>query len=211
MIKLLLVVYPTLVREIMMRIISEEKDIKVKEAVGIGEEAMEHVAREDYDVIIVKTYLPELNGLEILRQILDLKPLSKVILLSITQNQYNAFQAYQEGAVGYISMNEMVSELISAIRKAYNGGVYISSNLAEKLVTDLNKQKSPQGTKKLSRREYEVFLKIVSGNSLTEIIKGMNVAPSTVTTLRKRVLRKIRLKNNYELIKYAIREKIINL
>ena len=99
MIRLLLVAYPALICESLVKALSREKDFKVTGAVDNEKEAMEHVRQGEYDVIIVKTILPELNGIELLKKILDVEPFSKVVILSMGQNQHTVFQAYLTGAV----------------------------------------------------------------------------------------------------------------
>lgn len=210
MIRLFLADDHTLFREGIKQILSEYQDISVKGEAENGNETLQSVFRENYDVIILDISLPDINGMEILRQIKDRKPDSRVLMLSMYSEEQYAMKAFRSGASGYLTKSEAPHELISAIRKISEGGTYISVTTAEKMVSQLNEfQEKPKHTQ-LSEREYEVMLKIASGEKLNEIAQDLKLSSSTISTIRQRVLKKMEMESNADLTRYVLKEKLLS-
>ncbi len=157
-IKILLVVTPRMVGEGIKQLLSHQSDFTVNGVASREEEALGLLKQDDYDVIVVEFFIPELNGLNLLRQIKMVKPSTKVILLGIHSNQYIAYEAYKMGAVGYLSMCEDPGELISAVRKVANDEMYVTTEMAQHFVSFLENPSLPPGLPSLTQREYQVFL-----------------------------------------------------
>ena len=121
-----------------------------------------------------------------------------------------ALRAFRAGASGYLTKLKASDDLITAIRKIIKGGKYVSQSLAEKLVFDLDSSTAKPLHEKLSDREYQVFLLIVSGKKTKQIAERMSLSAKTIGTYRMRILEKMLLKNNVELTHYAIRNHLVD-
>jgi DNA-binding NarL/FixJ family response regulator len=199
-----------LIREGFKRILNMEKDIKV---VGDGNNAFEtisYVEKNDFDVLILDINLPDKNGLDVLKEVKIIKPELHVLILSMHPEERFAMRAIKAGASGYITKESAPDELVKAIRKVNGGGKYISTNLAEKLVFDIQSKSDKPVHEILSDREFQVLRLIASGKTMGEIAIELNLAVTTISTYRSRVLEKLNLKTNAELIHYAITNKLLD-
>ena len=209
MIKLLLADDHTLFREGLKQIFAEYKDIRIKDEAGNGKEVLQKISTQDYDVILLDISLPDLNGLEILRQIKDSKPESKVLILSMYPEDQFVLEAYQTGAAGYVTKSESAVDLLAAIRKVASGGKYVSERAAEKMVRHLSHSEVEPRYKKLSFRENQVFMRIASGETTKQIANELNLSISTVNTLRYRIMKKMSMHSNIEITRYALKNKLV--
>jgi DNA-binding NarL/FixJ family response regulator len=153
--------------------------------------------------------MPKKNGWETMEEINRLYPDLKVIILSVSPEEDYAIQFYKAGAVGYMTKDSAQTELVEAIRKVASGGKYVSPNLAEKFVSVFSKGYEPLPHEKLSPREFQIFIKIASGISLTHIADELSLAIPTVGTYRTRILIKLRLENNSQITKYAYQNNLL--
>jgi DNA-binding NarL/FixJ family response regulator len=150
-----------------------------------------------------------MSGLDVLKRIKHMKPDIPVLMLSIHPEKYYAVQALRAGASGYVTKNRAAKELIEAINKVAAGGKYISASLAEILASSLNIRPEIPGHEKLTHREYEIMRLIASGVTLKEIAHKFSISTKTVSTHRFRILKKMGMKNNAELIHYAIENQLL--
>ncbi len=162
------------------------------------------------DIILLDLNFPGKSGMDILKEIKAMKIDVKILVLSMYPEERFAVRAMKDGASGYLTKETASDVLITAIRKIYAGGKFISSQLAEILVNDLTKTEGKQKHDLLSDRELQVFMGIASGKSQTEIGAELNLSSSTVNTYRARVLEKLDLKTNAEIIYYAIQNKLVD-
>jgi len=153
--------------------------------------------------------MPGRNGLEILKDLKSEYPSLPVLIVSIYPEEQYAVRAFRAGASGYLTKASAPNELIAAIRKVSKGGRYISSSLAEKLTyyLDADATKSPHET--LSDREYQVMMMIASGRTVTEIAEELFLSAKTISTYRSHILRKMKMKNNAEIIIYAVQNNLL--
>ncbi len=172
-------------------------------------EAWDHLRKEGWDAVVLDINLPGKSGLEFLTELRQQRPkLPKLVLSAYPEDQY-ALRMLKAGASGYLTKDRTPEELVTALMKVLRGEKYVSSSLAEKLVSDLNKP--PQIPHELlSNREYEVMKMIAAGKPPREIAKLLFLSSRTVNTYRARVLQKLKLKNNAELIQYVIQNKLLN-
>jgi len=201
----------TLFREGIKQILSNYKDISVTGEADNGEETLKNIRRHGYDVILLDNALPDMDSLEILKQIKNMRPNSRILILSLYSEGKNAIQAFKAGACGYLSMRESIAELISAIRRVATGEKYVSRAIAEALVSHLDELPYQPKHQQLSKREYQVMLRIAAGKSIKEIGRELDLKSSTVSTLRRRMLRKMEMKNNADITRYVIEEHLLNL
>jgi DNA-binding NarL/FixJ family response regulator len=200
----------TLFREGLKQIFSDTKDIVVKGEGSSGQEVINKIEQQNYDVVILDISMPDMNGLEILKQVKTKKPETAILILSMYAEDQYAVRAFRAGAAGYLTKAQAPNELLDAIRKIAVGGKYISEDAAEKLVTSLDPTIVTPDFQKLSDREYQIMLMIASGKTVREIAVELVLSGSTVSTLRARLLKKMNFKNNSEITHYVMQEKLID-
>jgi two-component system, NarL family, invasion response regulator UvrY len=198
-----------IVREGIKQILADTDDLVVAGEATNGHEVIEHVRREDWDMVLLDLAMPGKDGLETLKEIKREKPKLPVLVLSIYPEEQYAVRALKAGASGYLTKESAPEELIAAIRKVSQGGKYISASLAEKLASHLGVDVEKPVHEILSDREYKVMLLIASGKTVTEIADEMCLSVKTVSTYRMRALSKMGMKNNSEFTYYAIKHGLI--
>lgn len=209
MIKILISDDHAIVRQGLKQILAETTDLGVGGEATNGHEVLEHIRREDWDLVLLDLAMPGKDGLETLKQIKKEKPKLPVLVLSIYPEEQYAVRALKAGASGYLTKESAPEELIAAIRKVSQGGKYISASLAEKLASHLEVDADKPVHERLSDREYQVMLMIASGKTVKEIADRMFLSVKTVSTYRVRALTKMGMKNNSEFTYYAIKHGLI--
>ncbi len=174
-----------------------------------AQEALDLVWKDNWDVIILDITMPGRSGLEVLREIKKNKPKLPVLVLSMHPENQFAVRVLKRGASGYMTKESAPEELVGAIKKVLAGGRYVSTSLAEKLATYLaaDTQQPPQEL--LSDREFQVLRLIASGKIVSEIAKELSLSVKTISTYRTRILEKMGLRNNAELMHYAMQHQLI--
>ena len=209
MIKILIADDHAVVRRGLKQIVSETPDMIVAAEAITGHEVLDKVRGNDYDAVILDISMPGGDGLEILKQLKKAKPKIPILVLSVHPEDQYAVRALKAGAAGYLTKDSAPGELISAIRRVSCGRKYVSSQLAEKLASDLETDKGRQLHEKLSDREYQVLCMMASGKKAMEIAADLCLSVKTISTYRSRILEKMRMKNNAELTHYAIKHGLI--
>lgn len=193
------------VRQGVRQILAAEPDMQVVgEARSFGE-TLEAVRDLEWDVLILDYFMPGGNGLQVLKQIQKSHPKRPVLILSMHPEEAIAVSALRAGAAGYICKDSAAEELPVAIRKAVSGGKYVSTSLAEQLALELGGGSEGLPHESLSDREYRVMWMIASGKSIAHIAKELALSPNTVSTYRLRILKKLKVDNNADLVRYAVR------
>ena len=173
-------------------------------------EVVQKVITNDYDVIILDISMPGGGGLNALKQIKVSKPDTKVLMLSIYDDEQYINRALKAGASGYLTKSVASDELELAIKKILNGEKYLSSEVASKMASYIYTQREKQKHELLSEREYQVFLYIVQGHTTSEIAEELHLSPKTISTYRDRIMDKMEMSRNSELIHYALKNKLID-
>ncbi len=210
MIKILIADDHPIVRKGLREIIEEISDMKVADEAGNGQEVLAKALKKDLDVVLLDISMPGRSGLDILKELKSQLPKLAVLVLSIHPEEQYAVRAMKAGAAGYLTKNSAPDELVTALRKVSAGGKYVSSSLAEKLAVALETGIEKPPHENLSAREYEVMRKIASGKTGAEIAKELFLSPKTISTYRARILEKMAMKNNAELIRYAIKNRLVD-
>lgn len=209
MIKVLIVDDHPIVRAGLKQVLSEASDIVVTGEASNGEEAISQVLEHEFDVVLLDISMPGRSGLEVLSQLKSLKPFLSILILSTYPEEQYAVRALKSGAAGYLTKESLPEELIAAIRKVAQGGKYVSAALAEKLAFDLSAETAKPLHETLSDREYQVMCMIASGKTVKVIAAELALSVKTISTYRRRVLDKMKMKNNAELTHYAIRQGLV--
>lgn len=204
MINILIVDDHLIVREGIKRIINDTPDIKTVAEASSGKEAMALIYKNKYDLILLDISMPKQNGLQTLKLIKKYDKTIEVLMLSMHSEEQYAMRSMKAGASGYMTKDTASSQLVTAIRKINNGRKFISKEVAELLVTDLyhNDEKDPH--EKLSDREFEILKKIAKGRTTKAIAMELSISPKTVSTYRTRILDKLNMRNNADIIHYVI-------
>lgn len=177
--------------------------------VSNAEEAIEKVMQQEWDVVISDLSMPGRSGLDALQQIKVINSKIPVLILSIHPEEQYAMRALKSGASGYLNKEMAPDELVKAVEKVMSGKKYITASIAEKLASVFDDDVSKAPHDQLSDREFSVMKMIASGKSLSEIADSLFLSVTTVSTYRSRIMSKMNMKNNAELILYAIEKKLI--
>jgi two-component system, NarL family, invasion response regulator UvrY len=199
-----------LIREGFKKLLKDEMDIEVAGEAGNAKDAMDFVLKNNIDVLILDINLPDKSGLDLLKELKEFKPDLRVLILSMHPEDRFAMRVLRAGAYGYVTKESAGEELVKAIRKVHDGGKYVSATLAEKLVFEIQSGSDKPVHELLSDREFQVFQMIASGKTLAEIADSLSLAVTTVSTYRARILEKLNLHSNAELIHYAITNKLLD-
>jgi two-component system invasion response regulator UvrY len=174
------------------------------------QEALRLVREQDWDVVVLDISLGDRSGLDVLKELKQLRPRLPVLILSMHAEEQYARRAFKAGAAGYITKDSPRTELVKAVNRVMSGGSYITSALAEKLVFDLGQGSDRPPHEALSDREFEVMRLIASGKTVTEIAGLLSLSDKTISTYRARLLEKMGMKTNAELTHFAIRNKLVD-
>jgi two-component system invasion response regulator UvrY len=210
MIKILIADDHVLIREGLRKILKEAPDISVISEAQNAREVFERLKEDTPDVVVLDISLPGKSGLEILKDLKQEKPDIPVLILSMHPEDRFAVRALKAGAAGYVTKESAAQDLIKAIRKVVQGRKYVSAALAEKLAFDLEASTGKPLHELLSDREYQVMCMIAAGKTVKEISAELYLSISTVNTYRARILEKMNMKTDAELIRYAIENQLID-
>lgn len=198
-----------IVRQGLKNLIELETDIRVTGEAASGSEALKLVRANKYDIIVLDISMPDKNGVDTMHDLKHVAPDLPVLILSGYAEAQYALNLIRSGCKGYLSKGADSSEIIKAIKTIANGKRYISAELAELMTDQLSHPSEKQLHESLSHREFQVFFKLASGLSPTEIGVELNISTKTVSTYRMRILEKMSLKTNADLTYYAIKNGLI--
>ncbi|PIP38690.1 MAG: DNA-binding response regulator [Desulfobacterales bacterium CG23_combo_of_CG06-09_8_20_14_all_51_8] len=209
MIKIIIADDHSIVREGMKLIISEIRDMTVCDEASNGNDLIEKVLQNQYDVAVLDISMPGPEILDIIKQIKKEKPSIRILILSMHPEEQYAVRVLKAGASGYLSKETAPAELVKAIRKVSSGKKYISPYFAENLADFLLSDNEKPVHTTLSDREYQVMCKIAAGEPVKDIARELCLSDKTISTYRSRILQKMNMTNNAELIHYAIKNTLI--
>jgi len=210
MAKILVVDDHALVRSGLCRLIEAEPDLEVTGQVGTGAAAVQFCREYRPDLTLLDYGLPDMDGLETTRRIVEIDPRLKVLILTMYANEEYATRLIQAGAKGFLVKAASTDELLNAIRKVLNNGVYVSSSIMEKMVTRAGNPQNVTPESALSDREMQVLLSLARGATTREVAAALALSISTVETYRSRILEKLNLRNNSDMTRFAIRRELID-
>jgi DNA-binding NarL/FixJ family response regulator len=197
------------VRQGLRQMLSTNPDMIVVGEARDGDEAFDLAHKVDWDVAVFDYSMPGRGGVELLSEMKHDYPDRPVLILSIYPEDPHGLRALKAGAAGYISKETVGDELTAAVKKAAAGERYVSAALAEKLAARLTPEQERPPHERLSDREYRVMWLLATGRTLQQIAEDMRLSPSTVSTYRGRILRKLGLATNVDLVHYAMRHRLI--
>lgn len=198
-----------IVRHGVRQVLAEDPGIEVVGEAKDGDEALRLARELQWDVAVVDFSMPGRSGFDLLGDLRREFPGRPVIVLSIHAEQLHAARVLKAGGAGYLNKSSAPQELAKAVRKVAAGGRYVSAALAEMLASDLSGDPGGPPHEQLSDREYRVMWLLATGRQINQIARELLLRPSTVSTYRTRVFRKLRLRNNAELVQYAVRHQLV--
>ena len=210
MIRILIADDHTLFRKGLQHILSEYPDPVVTDEASNGQEVLDKIWHNDYDMVLLDITMPGMTGLEALKQLKNDRPKLPVLVLSMHPEEQYAVRVIRAGASGYLRKESAPDELITAIQRISAGRKYITSSLAERLADDVEPAAEKPLHDTLSDREFEVFRMIAEGKTITQIAEALFLNSRTISTYRSRILEKMQMKTNAELIHYAIKHQILD-
>ena len=212
-IRLLLVDDHAVVRSGLRMLLDNEPDVEIVGEAGTAREALDSVPRLQPDIVLMDIGLPDKSGIDAAREIKRLRPETAIVALTIHEDEEYFFKMLEAGASGYVPKRAAPEELLTAIRTAAGGEVYLYPSMAKLLVKDyLNHEQESKAGRTLdglTEREQEVLAHLADGASNEEIAETLNISPKTVARHRENIMRKLNLHSRSELVKYAIRKGII--
>ncbi len=198
-----------IVRKGIKQIFEGTDDIGVVAEVSNGQELLDVIKKVRADIILLDISMPGRSGLDILKQIKYEMPGLMILILSMFPEEQYAIRALKAGASGYITKESAPEELINAVHKVQSGGKYVSLTLAEKLADKFDINSPNPMHDRLSDREFQVLCMIASGKSVTDISKEIFLSVKTISTYRARILEKMNFKNNSDITRYAMENRLI--
>lgn len=204
MIRLLVANDHSLFRSGLRRIFSDTSDITIVAEAINGRDALNEARKCEWELMLLDINMSGFDGLDVLKQIKSENPQARILILSMHPETEYAVSAIKLGAAGYISTDSNADQLIDAIRRVACGGRYISRALAEMLLFD-----TALPHRKLSQREFDVFKPLVSGKPLKEIAFDLALSVKTVSTYRTRIIEKMEMSSNAQLVRYAVMHNLL--
>jgi two-component system, NarL family, invasion response regulator UvrY len=194
-------------REGLKRILSDEFKAATFGEAGNATEALEQVWKKKWDLVLLDITMHGRTGVDVLKEIRNSASHLPVLILSGHPEEQYAVRVLRAGASGYLTKESAARELCNAVRKLLSGGKYISASLAEQLVEEIQ---SPQRDlhDTLSNREYQVMLLIAAGKMPKEIGNELSLSAKTVSTYRSRIIEKLKVRNNAEIMRYVLERKL---
>jgi two-component system invasion response regulator UvrY len=187
---------------------SETPDIEVVAEAENGDDLLKKIKGSDLSVILMDVAMPGKTGLDLLKQLRDEQPKLPILVLTVYPEEHYAVRYFKAGASGFITKESSTDQIYSAVRKVANGGKFASAEITEKLAFDFGKSDRPLH-ENLSDREHQVFMMLAEGESPTDIGKILSLSVKTISTHRSRILDKMQMKKNAELIHYAISHRLL--
>jgi two-component system, NarL family, invasion response regulator UvrY len=209
MIRIIIADDHSIVREGLKQIIADTPDMIIADEAENGHELISKIETGKYNVAVVDTSMPDSHIIDLLKHIRQIQPRLPVLILSMHPEDQYGVRVMKAGAAGYLTKESAPTDLISALRTVSAGKKYISATLAEKLIFALNNNKNKAPHEVLSDREFQVFCMLAESKPSKEIAAELYLSEKTISTYRSRILSKMPLKNNSELIHYAVKNGLV--
>jgi len=210
MTKVLIIDDHEIFRQGLKKIIKENfPDIFFAEAAS-AEAAFSLFGKENWDIVITDINLPGRSGIEIVKDLNQNYPKIPILVLSMYPEEQFAIRVIKAGASGYLSKNGALTELIGAMQNLLDGKKFITASVADVLVSDLRKEHEQLPQSSLSDREFEVFCSLGLGKTVTQIAMELSLSIKTISTHRSKILTKMGMKTNAEIVQYAWKHKLIS-
>jgi two-component system invasion response regulator UvrY len=210
MIKILIADDHAVVRRGLRQIVEETPDMAIAGEAANATELFQRLQEHPLDLLILDITMPGRSGLDLLQDIRQLHPRLPILVLSMHAEEQFAARVLQAGAAGYLPKESAPEELVQAIQKIHSGQTYIRPSQADKLLRLLKAGSNRPPHETLSQREFEVFRRLASGQTVGQIASELHLSVKTVSTYRKRTLEKMSLPTNAALTRYALQNQLLD-
>ena len=211
MIRIIVVDDHTVVRAGIRRLLEAEPDMEVVAEAGTGHDAVRLCREQGPDVLVLDYGLPDLDGLETTEQINLLPSPPRILILTMHASEEYATRVIRAGATGFIVKTAPVEQVVEAVRKVASNQHYVCPTIMHKMVGRLTNPVADTPESVLSNRELQVLIRLAQGMATKEVADTLNLSVSTVDTYRRRILEKLSLRNNADMTRFAIKQKLIHL
>ena len=209
MIRILIVDDHPIVRAGLRRIAEDDRGITVTAEAPTGDDALACLRQHVADVVLLDVSMPGSPFTETLRRLREEHPTVRVLVLSAHPEDQWAIRALRGGASGYLTKDHSPEQLLEAIRRVHRGGRYVSATLAERLASQLGQHFTEAPHEQLSDREFDVLRGLGAGHSVKDVAERLRLSPKTVSTYRTRLMEKLQLATNADLVQYAVTHGLI--
>ena len=209
MIRILIADDHAIVRSGLKQILEENPEMKIVAEHNNGSDVLNWLRTNKCDVVMLDIAMPGKSGIDVLKQLHEEKPKLPVLVISIYPEDQYAVRLIRAGASGYLTKESAPEVVVEAVRQVASGKKYISASVAEMLANEFGGQTEKLPHQTLSDREYQIFLLLSSAKTPTEIAAALALSIKTISTYRSRILEKMHLRNNAELMRYAVDNHLI--
>jgi len=192
------------VREGLVAVLNEKSEFNTIDQAADGLEVLRKIQSVEYDVLVLDLSMPHMDGLETIVRIKSQRPKMAVLILSTNSEEFYGLRCLKMGASGYLSKECAPEQLVSAVHLVAEGQIYLSQKMAQFLARSLTGRSITVGGANLSDREYQIMTMIAEGQSIKQIAAALSLSTKTVSTYRARILRKLHLENNAQLVSLAL-------
>lgn len=199
-----------IVREGLRRILAADPHFVVIGEASDGNEVMAAVHAGDFEVLLLDLSMPGRSGIELLKRVKEERPEVSVLVLSMHAEHQYAVRAIRAGASGYLTKDTAATQLTAGIRKVASGGLFITPAVAEALAIGLQSADGELAHKRLTDREFEIFLMLAEGESVTGIAERLSLSVKTASTHKNHILEKMKLGSTAELVRYALEHSLLD-
>lgn len=210
MIRVLLADDHAIIRDGVRRILDDTDDLRVVGEASNGNEVARLVAERSYDILVLDISMSGRSWLELIKHVRQNHPRLPILVFSMHQEEHYALRALNAGASGYITKEADCELLVAVIRKVAAGGVHVSPRVAEILARERMPRTESVPHARLSDREFQIFEKIIAGARLTDIANELNLSIKTVSTHKSRILQKMDMASDNDLVRYAVAKGLLN-
>ncbi len=200
----------TIVREGLKQLLLAAGSFEIAGEAPDGHEVLKLAREKEFDVLLLDLSMPGKSGMDLIKQVKSERPRLRILVLSMHQEHQYAVRAIKAGASGYLTKDSASTQLVSAIEKVASGGAFISAEVAEQLALGAMPQTDGPPHTALSDREYQVFRMLVAGQAVSEIANELNLSVKTVSTHKARLMEKMGIDNQAELVRYAMKHRLVD-
>ena len=210
MIRLLIADDHAIMREGLARLLEGQANLQVAATASDGHETIEKVRSGDFDMVLLDLSMPGRSGIELIKLIKTEFPHLPILILSMHKEEQYALRALKAGAAGYLTKESASQELVMAIHKVASGEIYLTAEIARAIALDRVRPRTGSAFGLLSDREFNVMLMIGHGKPLNEIALELNLSAKTVSTYKNRIMEKLRVSSNAELIRSLVENNLLD-
>lgn len=198
-----------IIRSGIRNLIRETDDLVVGGEVADGGDLLTQVRRRDWGLLVLDMSMPGIHGIELIHLAKAERPKLPILIFSAQQEDRYAVRAIRSGASGYLPKDSSIELLIPAMRKVAAGGVFVSQKTAELLIADYAKPTDKLPHTQLSKREYDIFIKIIEGKRLIDIANEQSLSIKTVSSHKQHIFKKLHVSSQVDLVRYAIQHNLL--